>query len=1342
MGRKGKKRSSTNNRNNSGSGRKGKSAKDVPPEPAAASNNVGGENCITDGDLEGIKCWIKSLTFETLIKSLEFDFQRDEEPITTRCDLAPPPPPSPSHADEQQQKQSISQDFDLLMKMTSLQCSSKLNVCSSVGDECYHHQSNDICDGHDTRRHHMIHIDNLCLFRLVAPQTEGKDKKSSSTNNNNDERSKPERVEPINLFQEQLSLGATNLPAELMDILAQAGVKRSNSDLLETFNELDDFDEAFADSLDTNNNEGEHHASSFIQYQIETHTGIADDGMVLGQGTTFEQQTADRLMLLWSVLISDLSNQSSSSTNTSNRDNSSSSDLPQCKLHPHIFSLTSPDKKKQLLDLLRITSRGKFLSAQGERSQAYWAPWFKPTEQWFSLPMYLASRFEAALWDAYFDRTKVDERKKEPKVNLLTQCVEHLDEEAVARVLSYAFGVAVKNEMIDMRYKLSEGPSSFEAISVLNNLLGNLLKYTVDYGKELPIHQLEYLSVSPLIMWDTPCVKLKALAMLYIREGVSYEAEKSLMQSLSTEDTRTTIQKKRKTIRKKRLSHHQPEILSTLEEEQNEEEQESESDEDDPIVQAILSSTSAGTIIESNNTSVLNVSTNCDDTIEKITVLQVIDDILTTVFQRLGIEEESDFNNAVLVTPRSETCQKDNANIENDIEAATTAIVSNKAGGSVEAAMKFLSRKDTDVSSHSHSPKRSQQLWASRTRKDAGQQLGLKRCLSSGAQAVDSEINQPPLHPQSNRSHSRSSSLNYSAISEAFGPDSTSMMTNLLEKDGDKIRTENNTAEVDSSDFDDPGLNIDDEFHDPTHQTHQRLNPDDGVGPPSTPPPLTLSLSDLGKQRGETQAEDKNNGGGLPPSTPIQSPSKAARPRTMTASLSRDDLRSIDERSKLPRRNRDDYHTMGHPQVDALLSYRNAVAQASGPRKPVSVQSHDGKQKHREDARPIVPRSVKSTRTGLFAPGDFPSLNSSVASIHSYREPMINKILHLDLACARSESALDADGAEDASHCNVIPTHNDDTITKDGATTISSVHSEVVPERLVSSLKEERNSYRDMCLTLGAENAKLRNLLASKVCAPLYHPPHFSAEPQASYAQQPYYDNPFNPSYHQHMSMYNGGANFTSRPMVAMSDAGLHRGDHDSSVMSEDGTDFHTSVVGFNESQSISWQPRGDSVHSFSRRTSIGGTYADSDASFEYTGGPGPGFHRVQYQDSFFGPIPLHGMQSRLSKDIDRYMQSLKTQLKKNEHRRTFAIDQITKAVKALWPRAQIKMYGSHVTKLCLPSSDMDFVICLPAVHKNAPATTPGDLEGRNAINETNQKILARKLKGENWLGKSCKAST
>lgn len=66
-----------------------------------------------------------------------------------------------------------------------------------------------------------------------------------------------------------------------------------------------------------------------------------------------------------------------------------------------------------------------------------------------------------------------------------------------------------------------------------------------------------------------------------------------------------------------------------------------------------------------------------------------------------------------------------------------------------------------------------------------------------------------------------------------------------------------------------------------------------------------------------------------------------------------------------------------------------------------------------------------------------------------------------------------------------------------------------------------------------------------------------------------------------------------------------------------------------------------------------------------------------------------------------------------------------------------LRLYGSHVSNLCLPSSDLDFVICLPSVHKIDVATTPGVLEGRNAINETNQTVLARKLKGESWIGAS-----
>jgi hypothetical protein len=46
----------------------------------------------------------------------------------------------------------------------------------------------------------------------------------------------------------------------------------------------------------------------------------------------------------------------------------------------------------------------------------------------------------------------------------------------------------------------------------------------------------------------------------------------------------------------------------------------------------------------------------------------------------------------------------------------------------------------------------------------------------------------------------------------------------------------------------------------------------------------------------------------------------------------------------------------------------------------------------------------------------------------------------------------------------------------------------------------------------------------------------------------------------------------------------------------------------------------------------------------------------------------------------------------------------------------------------------LDFVVCLPAVHKNTIAIAAGELEVRNAINESSQKLLARRLKGEAWI--------
>ncbi len=54
---------------------------------------------------------------------------------------------------------------------------------------------------------------------------------------------------------------------------------------------------------------------------------------------------------------------------------------------------------------------------------------------------------------------------------------------------------------------------------------------------------------------------------------------------------------------------------------------------------------------------------------------------------------------------------------------------------------------------------------------------------------------------------------------------------------------------------------------------------------------------------------------------------------------------------------------------------------------------------------------------------------------------------------------------------------------------------------------------------------------------------------------------------------------------------------------------------------------------------------------------------------------------------------------------------------------SQVKVYGSFATGLLLPSSDLDVVLCLPNVQRDATADQPFALEGRNAVKESWQQV-------------------
>lgn len=530
----------------------------------------------------------------------------------------------------------------------------------------------------------------------------------------------------------------------------------------------------------------------------------------------------------------------------------------------------------------------------------------------------------------------------------------------------------------------------------------------------------------------------------------------------------------------------------------------------------------------------------------------------------------------------------------------------------------------------------------------------------------------------------------------------------------------------------------------------ESVNPEKTIYPeaPATPSPrlspILLSLDDLRDIREGTKSvgNAKEIVASLPAAAaaiaPASLPSSPVEPakRRLVSSLSREDLRIKSFRDdhgfvQKKRRSATQATSGGSP------SYRNVAAgsakvpavrsMSSGAfpkltkdsksaffrqhttetcaRSENAAEFHDESQNSSGLAssyRNVAAKSVKSISGGSWKPARPMPRGAALSKQKSQGD-----------LCARSETAME--GHEDFQNWNDSRRSNNDenpdnmTVGKDGSTTITSAMSAHRETEETSNLREERNTFRDMCLTLGAEVAKLKNQLASHQGATVYPPFDYTQGYMQPGLGAGSFDPECMPPFFQ-----------KGQALGAMSDAGIHRGEYESQV-SEDDEQF--GMLNYNEN---------------GRRLSSGATVAGSDHSIEPTSGnpalQGPvGLPAPISRDSHDAGA-MSGLRTRLTEDILKFMASTEVQHRKLDSTRDAAVVRMTRLVNTLWPRAQVKVYGSHVTGLCLPSSDLDFVICLPAVHKRAPAVAPGVLEGRNAINESSQKLLARKLKGESWV--------
>jgi hypothetical protein len=107
---------------------------------------------------------------------------------------------------------------------------------------------------------------------------------------------------------------------------------------------------------------------------------------------------------------------------------------------------------------------------------------------------------------------------------------------------------------------------------------------------------------------------------------------------------------------------------------------------------------------------------------------------------------------------------------------------------------------------------------------------------------------------------------------------------------------------------------------------------------------------------------------------------------------------------------------------------------------------------------------------------------------------------------------------------------------------------------------------------------------------------------------------------------------------------------------------------------------------------------------------------------------------SPLSREIEHFVRCLDSYSESVHQQKLDVLRRIRGCVENLWPRAQAKPFGSFVTGISLPRSDLDVVICLPKVRKEAEPNAPGVLEGRNAIKETWQQKLTQGLMREDWV--------
>jgi DNA polymerase sigma len=1066
-----------------------------------------------------------------------------------------------------------------------------------------------------------------------------------------------------------------------------------------------------------------------------------------------------------------------------------------------------------ILRMLQVASRGHFLRGPlTVGKDCFYAPWLKPDERWFSLGMYLASRYEVALFDSYQHHRKYQSllgstirRRNSSDVN--TAALEKKVMAAISLALQEIFDKEQQEPAVDY---LRDGVMWALLEQGAAKSLGSS-SFTVSHRDATKI-----VYETPLVQIHLPIsVHFQATVRKKLDELMAKDAERSVLKENETSvngvlgnngvgpnKKRKKRNKKKKWNGKFKASHGViplPVIPAGSEEDLDDDEH----NEDGPkITQAALEFPHNDTSPQDRNRNIIMILGILEDTLED--AFEKVGLARTPVFQDDRDKKKSPAKTSNLPIqikwkkkstlkgkiPNAEENSKEDSPLIKKNDATTTSpmtsldsttiptgVIARPMSFDLEATEQYHNPMPVPwgipftVPSHqfpnehqdrslSYHPTDAASMFPTSNyvhASDIHDPFAIGRSLMLGIEgSIGSEHNDNWAFL--NRYQSRDESI----LSEFF----PTRHEDGEDDEDEMLMTASTAASIASSTYKDSTLIIETEEFEDDEVVSQKSAPSvgmnlieeaddesvesiDGTNQETKDESIQVSIEDalplpiksLGDEKAGSSAESKSSDSVAGPTSRIstpecRSPSPEAPltppPTLSPILLSLADLKDLQKgaESNVSVDRDDSMNTRVSRQLPTLPGHGSLPSSPIPPpkngltsswsRDDLRIQGFRDDQRIKQTSRRAPPpQPPRAAETPTYRAVAAKSLAKPIASTKSASVDFRTHVMEASIrrqdasreSCARSETALD--GQREDHHQTWVQEETENySVTRDETTTITSGVSQRAESEELAVVREERNNFRDMCLTLGAEVAKLKAMLAAQQAVAAA-----SMDFQDVYSQPMMYrPGSFDPNGMQ--PFFNVGRGMRPGPM---SDAGYQRGEHESQV-SED--EVYEAVSKARES-------RVDTV----RRMSSSHTIAGSDVSIDFNNSnPTLSGNQLTGTMPLYDSVHSNGLQSRLTKDIFQFLSATNLQLKKLDGKRKLAVERFSRLVKTIWPRAQVKLYGSYMSGLCLPTSDLDFVVCLPAVHKKDVALAPGVLEGRNAINETSQKLLARELKGESWV--------